>query len=181
MMNNINNKMNQTKTMTISAIFIAIGIIFPQIFHIFGPSAGKMFLPMFIPIFLAALILPWTYAALISVIVPILSSVLTGMPSIPMVYFMTIELFAYATAANLLRQKFNIYINIILSLFIGRTTYVLPILYAANILNMNLMFASKQAIIAGIMTSIPGMVLQLLLIPFLYKRVICPLIYKGRL
>ncbi len=180
-MNNINNKMNQTKTMTISAIFIAIGIIFPQIFHIFGPSAGKMFLPMFIPIFLAALMLPWTYAIIISLLVPLLSSILTGMPSVPMVYFMIAELIVYALVANFLRYRINIFINIILSLVISRVTYILFLIFAANILNMNLMFASKQAIIAGIMTSIPGMILQLLLIPFLYKRVICPLIYKDRI
>lgn len=167
-----NNKIIETKKLTIAALFIAIGVILPQLFHICGPNAGKMFLPMFIPIFLAALLLPLTYSIIISIVVPILSFVLMGMPTIPMLYFMIVELIAYATVANLLSNRINIYINIILSLAISRTVYILSILIGANLLNMNLLFASKQAIIAGVITSMPGMILQIVLIPFLFKRVI---------
>lgn len=166
------HKIIETKKITMSALFIAIGVILPQFFHICGPNAGKMFLPMFIPIFLAALMLPLSYAVIISVVIPIISFFIMGMPPIPMLYFMIIELIVYATVANLLSNRINIYINIVLSLVISRVVYISSILFAANSLNMNLMFSSKPAIIAGVITSIPGLILQIVLIPLLFKRVL---------
>ena len=45
--------MNQSvRKLTISAMFLAVGIILPMAFHSFGPNAGATFLPMHLPVLL---------------------------------------------------------------------------------------------------------------------------------
>lgn len=40
---------NQVKQLTLSAFFLALGLVLPFAFHSFGPQAGTVFLPMHIP------------------------------------------------------------------------------------------------------------------------------------
>lgn len=43
---------NQVKQLTLSAFFLALGLVLPFAFHSFGPQAGTVFLPMHIPVLL---------------------------------------------------------------------------------------------------------------------------------
>ena len=50
------------KRLSLCALFVAMGIILPLVFHLTGiPSAGQVFLPMHIPVLLCALVLGHTY------------------------------------------------------------------------------------------------------------------------
>ena len=66
--------MNQNvKRMVYGGLLIAIGVILPQAFHIFGQSAGQTFLPMHIPVILAGMLIGPLWGAGVAVIVPLLS------------------------------------------------------------------------------------------------------------
>ncbi|MEG3041536.1 MAG: ECF transporter S component, partial [Clostridium sp.] len=100
-------KKSTTINMVISALFIAIGILLPQMFHSLGMS-GTIFLPMHIPVLLCGLICGWRYGALVGIIIPLFSSVLTGMPPIyPVGVSMAFELAAYGAASGILSKKTN--------------------------------------------------------------------------
>lgn len=68
-------------------LLVALGILLPQAFHIFGQNAGMIFLPIQIPVLFAGMLLGPYYGGLIGILVPLFSSVLTGMPPVPKVYF----------------------------------------------------------------------------------------------
>lgn len=71
---------DQVKRLTLSAFFLALGLVLPFAFHSFGPQAGAVFLPMHIPVLLCGFVCGSAYGALIGVLTPLLSSALTGMP-----------------------------------------------------------------------------------------------------
>ena len=69
------------KSMVLAALFMALGIVLPIALHAI-PDAGKIFLPMFLPVLVGALFLPWQYALAVGVFTPLLSTLLTGMPPV---------------------------------------------------------------------------------------------------
>ena len=96
----------RTRHMIISAVMIAAGIILPMTLHAV-PNGGKIFLPMRLPVMVAAFFLPWTWAGAVGLLTPILSSVLIGMPPlvpIPMAIIMPFELATYAIIIALLKK-----------------------------------------------------------------------------
>lgn len=93
-------KNNKTLTVTTTALFIALGIIFPLVFHAVG--LGSTFSPMHIPVILCGLICGATAGAIVGFVTPFLSSLLNGMPPIyPTAVAMSLELAAYGFVAGL--------------------------------------------------------------------------------
>ena len=90
-------------------LLVALGILLPQAFHIFGQNAGMIFLPIQIPVLFAGMLLGPYYGGLIGILVPLFSSVLTGMPPVPKVYFMFAELMAYGIVTGWMIKKTNVY------------------------------------------------------------------------
>ena len=86
-------------------LLVALGILLPQAFHIFGQNAGMIFLPIQIPVLFAGMLLGPYYGGLIGILVPLFSSVLTGMPPVPKVYFMFVELMAYGIVTGWMIKK----------------------------------------------------------------------------
>lgn len=68
---------NQVKQLTLSAFFLALGLVLPFAFHSFGPQAGTVFLPMHIPVLLCGFVCGPAYGALVGMLTPLLSSALT--------------------------------------------------------------------------------------------------------
>lgn len=165
------NKKISTKELVYGGLLIAIGVILPQVFHVFGQAAGQTMLPMHIPVMLAGLLLGPIFGGLIGFIVPILSSLITGMPPVPMVYFMIFELAAYGIASGIfnkkvkINSKLNIYIVLILTMLCGRMVYGLTLVAAVNILGFNVPFGNFASFFGGIVTGLPGVAIQLVFIP----------------
>lgn len=114
--------MKQTKTMILSGLFIAIGILLPMFFHMFQ-MGGSMFLPMHIPVLLAGFVVNPFYAMLVGIVTPLLSSVITGMPPLfPMAVIMVFELAAYGFVTSYVYNNAskNIYISLIAGQISGR-------------------------------------------------------------
>jgi predicted membrane protein len=68
-----------SKKITLSAMFLAIGIILPFI-TMNIPVIGKMLLPMHIPVLLAGFIIGPVYGALLGVLTPLVRSFMFGVP-----------------------------------------------------------------------------------------------------
>lgn len=114
---------NNTKNLVYSALFLAIGLILPSIFHAVAMGSGKIFLPMHIPVLLAGLFLGGKYGFIVGAILPFLSSILTSMPPIyPVAVSMCFELLTYGFITGYLykNKKMNIYVSLVVAMLAGR-------------------------------------------------------------
>lgn len=169
---NLNNK---TKNLTIAALMVAIGLILPYFTaHMFGVP-GTVLLPMHIPILLCGLVCGVRYGMICAVIVPVLSSLLTGMPVFyPMLPIMVCELLVYGCVSGLMYKKFkfNVFLSLITAMVLGRVAYGLVFSILATI---NTSPLKALSVWGAITTGLPGIIIQLVLIPtvviFLDKHV----------
>ncbi len=164
--------MNNTKKLVLAALFIAIGVVLPQAFHAI-PNAGSIFLPMHIPVLIAGFALGPVYGAVCGVLTPILSHLLFSMPPAPMLAQMICELAAYGFLTGLLNKVFKagsnigkIYVVLILSMLGGRLIY--------GLLNYFIFKAGSYCLqmwlSAAFIKALPGIAIQLALIPILVSR-----------
>lgn len=155
-----------TKNMTLTAALIAMGLILPTLMHVL--AAGTVLLPMHIPVLIAGLLLGTPYGALCGLLLPYLSSILTGMPPLfPTAAAMSLELCAYGTLTGWLyrKVKWTIYPAMIVSMLGGRAV--------SGIANAILLGIAGRAysfeifFTASFITGLPGIVVQLVCIPAL--------------
>lgn len=160
-----------TKKLVYTAVFLALGILFPMLFHLLG-LPGQVLLPMHVPIFLGALTLGPISGFIVGILTPILSSLLTGMPPmIPMVPIMVFELAAYGFFAGFLYEKYpkNVFIPLIAAMIIGRIVAGIAAWSVFNIFTMdeiNILTYISSSFVKGL----PGIIMSLVLVPLLYKR-----------
>lgn len=147
-----------TKKLTRSGLLVALGIIIPYFFHMFGIS-GRIFLPMHFPPLLGGFLVGPIYGAIIGAVLPVLNSMISGIPQMPTMIFMVVELAVFGFIAGMLYKKFNIFLSLVISMFVGRIVYF--ILFALFIEFTN----PFLYIFGGIASSLPGVIGQLLLIP----------------
>ncbi|HOO97649.1 MAG TPA: ECF transporter S component [Caldisericia bacterium] len=159
----------------ISALFIAIGVVLPIAFHMVGGNLGRVLLPMHIPVLIAGFYLPMGYAAIVGLVTPILSSLLTAMPPLyPTGVTMMFELATYAFVVSLLfafvkknrkLTKNNIYIYVILVIAMLCGRIVSGVAYW--IVGTGAAFNPFAYIAANIATGWIGIVVQLSVIPII--------------
>ncbi|MEW8973042.1 MAG: ECF transporter S component [Tissierellaceae bacterium] len=155
------------RDLVISGLLLALGLIIPSIFHSTGIS-GKIFLPMHIPVLLGGFLLPPLFAMIVGIVTPIFSGLITGMPELfPMGVIMLFELGIYGLVASILYRKFRIpvIISLIVSMIIGRIVagIVVFLLIVSSTVDMDPIIFVKS----GIITGLPGIIIQLILIPIL--------------
>lgn len=160
-------KNNQVKNLIIAGMCVAIGIILPMAMHSI-PNAGRVFLPMHIPILICGLACGWQYGLLCGILTPFLSSVMTGMPPMAMLPGMLCELAVYGAVTGIIIKKVrtksqyaNLYIALITAMISGRI--VMGVLNALLFQAGN--YAFNMWIAGAFVTAIPGIVIQILLIP----------------
>lgn len=156
------------RSLALSAMFLALGIVLPFVTGQI-PKVGNMLLPMHIPVFLCGLICGWQYGALVGFATPLLRFSLFGSPPMPLCIGMAFELAAYGLLAGLLygRSKWKCVVSLYRSLLIamvgGRLVWA-----AARVVLMNvshLPFGWEAFLSGALLTAIPGIILQLVLIP----------------
>lgn len=164
------------KTQTIGGILAIIAAVaVPQLFHLvgrycdMGTSLGETYLPMHLPIILAGLLVGPYAAGIAGILGPVFSYLMSGMPSIVMLPFMMIELFAYGASAGLLRNvKMPTILKVLISQISGRLLRGAAILIGFYGLHSMV----KPAIIyKSIATGLFGIILQLVLIPLVVYRI----------
>lgn len=166
--------MNQkTKDLVSAALCVALGLIVPQVFHLIPfvgavPNLGGVFLPMHIPVLLCGFLCGWKYGAACGAIVPLLSSAITGMPVLwPQGVSMVFELAVYGLVTGLLYRSLqrNVYLSLIAAMAAGRAVSGVA---KAVFFGMAGKPFGMAAFLSGAFTAaVPGMILQLVLIPVL--------------
>jgi len=157
--------------MVVAGLMVALGLIIPfATAHAFG-MPGTVLLPMHIPILLCALLLGPRYGLICGLITPLLSSVFTGMPPMfPMLPIMIVQLGGMGFVCGLLRQRFRLplYVALIAGMLAGQVLY-------AIMFEVLLLAAGEPiralTVTAAITTGIPGLIIQLTLIPIVIKSI----------
>lgn len=95
------------RDLSLSGLFGALGIVVPIVFHAVG--LGPTFLPMHLPVLMCGLLVAEPAALTVGVLVPLMSSALTGMPApVPTAPLMSLELAALAVTAGILRRRLRL-------------------------------------------------------------------------
>lgn len=163
--------MNKSREIVFAGLFIAMGLILPIIFHTFT-MGGPAFLPMHIPVLIAGLLLSPKTALFVGIITPILSSVLTGMPPVyPMLPIMIFELATYGFVAALCSRKF--YLGLYPSMFIAMIAGRIMAGLVVAVLAFGFGFPTNPIpyVYGAIMTGIPGIIIQILVVPAFAKLI----------
>lgn len=158
-----------TKQLTVSALLFALGLVLP---FLTGqvPQIGNMLLPMHFPVFLCAFLCGWQYALFLGFLLPICRSMIFGMPHMfPVAIAMAFELAAYGLIAGLIygrsKQKStaSLYISLISAMILGRVVWgIVEVLLLGIGENA---FTWQMFLSGALLEAIPGIILQLILIP----------------
>ncbi|MEA1981212.1 MAG: ECF transporter S component [candidate division Zixibacteria bacterium] len=163
---------SKTKFIAHTALYLAIAILLPIAFHAFG-IAGRIFLPMHIPVLLAGFLIGPYSGLVVGLLAPVISHLLTGMPPTYAVPLMSVELPIYGFIAGLTYYKlnFNIYISLIISMIIGRLFFGLSLYLLGMFIDLPYNIAEFFAIGGAVVTGIPGIIIQIILIPILVTAI----------
>lgn len=168
---------SKNKRIVIAGLMLALGILLPFVTgHGYGLK-GTVLLPMHIPVLLCGFFCGPFWGGLCGLILPYINSILTGMPVMfPSAVIMSGELLAYGFVSGFLYQRTgysnklkHLYPVLVTSLIAGRVVYGI----IANVLllfNQNL---GKLSVVAAVVTGIPGIIIQLILVPII-------VLYLGR-
>lgn len=159
------------KKLVYSAMCLALCLVLPFLTGQI-PEIGSMLLPMHIPVLLCGFLCGGGWGAAVGFTAPLLRHLLFGMPPMPGCISMALELAAYGFVVGLLHGKLGkgikgIYVSLICAMAAGRLVWG-----AAQMVIMGLNGSSFpfSAFVAGAVTSaIPGIVLQLVLLPILVR------------
>jgi hypothetical protein len=150
----------------LGGFFIGLGIVLPMAFHLV--NLGRVFLPMHIPVLMSGFFCGPIIGLIVGFITPLLSGLLTGMPPFmpPTAQGMMVELAAYGFLTGFFhhRLKLNNIVSLLGAMFLGRVVYglfgalVFPLFGLKGI-------SPIYPITAGLITGLPGIALQLIIIP----------------
>lgn len=158
----------KTVKLTLSAVFMALGMVLP---FLTGqvPQIGSMLLPMHLPVFLCGLICGWKYGAVVGLVLPMLRAAVFGMPPMyPTAIAMALELLTYGLVSGLVYSRgdqhvLKVYGALIAAMVSGRVVWGISQMVLLGIRGNAF---TLQAFLSGaLLSAIPGIVLQLILIP----------------
>ena len=174
--------MSNVKKMIITAVCIALCVIVPMAFHVF-PNGGKIFTPMYIPVLLCGLICGTPYGIICGVLGPIFSSVLTGMPLPVAVPPMIVELATYGAVTGLMmriirtgKTTADLYISLTTAMMVGRVVSGI----AKALIFSKGSYSFAIWVTANFVTALPGVVLQLVLVPVIVVTLIKAKVIPAR-
>jgi riboflavin transporter FmnP len=156
------------RIITHTALYLSLAILLPIGFHAFG-IAGRLFLPMHIPVLLAGFLIGPVSGIAVGLIAPGLSHLLTGMPPTYAVPLMSLELPIYGLIAGLCyrRLKLNVYISLISAMLVGRIMFGLSLTVLSLFIDIPYTAAAFFSTGGAIVTSFPGIALQIILVPLI--------------
>ena len=160
----------QLRKLTYSALYMAIALILPFVTGQI-PEIGAMLCPMHIPALLCGFMCGWPWGVAVGFISPLLRSVMFGMPAMfPAAIAMAFELAVYGGMAGLLysrlpRKKWMIYAALLISMIAGRVVWGTVQALLAGLSGNS--FTWTLFLTGAVINAIPGIIMQLALIPVL--------------
>ena len=159
----------QLKNFILSAVLLAMGIVLP-LFAMQVKEIGDTLLPMHLPVMLCGLVCGWPYGLLVGTLLPFLRSVCFGMPPLyPNAVWMAAELAAYGFVIGLIyhhlgrRTLRSVYISLLAAMFSGRIVWGIAKGFLLGLGGKT--FTFYMFLLGGFVDAIPGIILQLVLIP----------------
>ena len=154
-----------TWNLTLSAMFIAIGMVLP---FLTGqvPQIGNMLLPMHLPVFLCGLVCGAPYGMVVGFVLPILRSFTFGMPMMyPAAIAMAFELAAYGLIAGYLynRSRWQCIIALYRSIIAAMIGWGVAEIVLLGIGGNG--FTWQMFLSGALLQAVPGIILQLIFIP----------------
>ena len=167
-------KLLPVKRLVLAAACVALCVVLPMAFHAF-PNGGSIFLPMHIPVLLCGLICGWSYGLLCGLLGTLLSSLLTGMPPAAILPAMAVECATYGMVSGIMmkflhtkKPYLDLYVSMLSAMLLGRVVSGLAKAWFFAPGTPPFIWVSTS-LIAGI----PGICLQLALIPLLVYALTC--------
>ena len=160
-------KMSPVTKSIITAVCIALCVVLPQAFHAI-PNAGSIYCPMHIPVLLCGLICGWQYGLLCGIAGPLVSALITGMPPAAVLPGMLVECAAYGALTGLMMQLVHtkkvypdLYISLLVAMLGGRiiSGIAKALIFSAGSYSMT------AWVTGSFVTSLPGIIVHLVLIP----------------
>ena len=166
------------KNLTLSALFIALGVLIPVLFH--GLGLGSVFLPMFWPVAACAFFIPISYAVAVGALTPFVSTLLTSMPPLspPVLPMIVVELLVLAGVTGWFYRKTAL--GILWLLLIGLLVSRVVNFCIAAVLAPILGLPSIWVAIASSAKGFPGVAIILVCVPIFVNRFKKEPIFKSR-
>ena len=161
-------KRNQILRLVLSALLLALGLMLPFLTGQI-PQVGNMLSPMHFPVFLAGFLAGWPYGLAVGLIAPPLRFLLFGMPPIfPTGVCMMAELAAYGAVSAIMHRalpkKYGyLYVSLLTAMLLGRVVWGGVRLVLMGLTGLSLTW--QVFISAVLVDSIPGILVQILLLP----------------
>ena len=162
-------KMSYAKKIVYTAVCAALCVVLPMAFHAIQ-NAGVIFLPMHIPVLLCGLMCGWPFGLICGVLGPALSTLISSMPPVAMLPSMAIECAAYGCITGLGMKYIrtgkpvaDLYISMTAAMILGR---VLAGFAKSWVLSPGT--APFAWVTTSLVAGIPGIVIQLILIPLVF-------------
>lgn len=160
--------MTNTKKLTLSALFLALGLILP-FFTGQLKQLGNMLLPMHIPVIICGFVCGGPCGFVVGLTVPVLRSILFTRPEMmPTAIAMAAELSTYGFATGILysklkNKKCRIYLSLMGAMVLGRIVWGLVSFILYRI--MGTPFTWELFAAGAFLNAFPGILIQLLLVP----------------
>lgn len=162
------NKMH-IRNLTYAAICLALCLVLPFLTGQI-PQIGSALCPMHLPVLLAGFICgPW-WAAAVGLVAPLLRHLIFGMPPILTAIAMAFELLTYGIVSGLLyrllpKKTGYIYVSLVGAMIVGRVVWGVVQVIILGLSGSAFTWAAFWA--GAIANAIPGIIVQLVLIPLL--------------
>lgn len=160
--------------MVLSALFLALAYVMPFLTGQIK-EFGKMLCPLHIPVLLCGFICGWPFGLAVGFVAPLLRSVTLGMPILfPSAICMAFELATYGFMTGLMhkilpKKKPFIYCSLLTAMLMGRMIWGIAMMICLGISGNNFTWAAFFA--GAVMNSIPGIMIQIVLIPILVMKI----------
>ena len=174
---------NRLLKMILAALFLALAYVMPFLTGQI-PEIGAMLCPMHLPVLLCGFICGPVWGVIVGFIAPIMRSMLTGgfPPMFPTAVCMAFELATYGAIAGLMhkilpKKKPYIYYSLLTAMIAGRIVWGVAMFICVGTGGGNFTFS---AFLAGAITNaIPGIIVQIVLVPVLVMVLDNPKIMKN--
>jgi thiamine transporter ThiT len=161
---------NRLQKMVLAALFLALAYVLPFLTGQI-PEIGSMLCPLHIPVLLCGFICGWPWGLAVGFIAPLFRSLTLGMPPLfPTAVCMAFELAAYGAVSGLMhrllpRKKAFIYCSLLISMAVGRIVWGMAMFICMGIKGGSFTFSAFLAV--AVTNAVPGILLQIVLIPLL--------------
>lgn len=150
-------------------MFLALALVLPFLTGQI-PEVGAMLCPMHLPVLLCGFVCGWPWGLAVGFAAPLLRFAIFGMPPMPGAIAMAFELAVYGAVSGLMYRilpgkKWSIYVSLLTAMVLGRFAWGGVQFLIAGLQHTSF---TPALFLAGAVTgSVPGIILQLVLIPLL--------------